>query len=169
MLSSSSQVRVCSARVSDAKALAEVFEQSWRHAYVGILPGTQLESLILRRGRRWWSQSIRSGDHFIVLEVNGNLCGYASCGPARQRCSYQGEIYEIYLAPAYQGLGFGELLFEACRNALDDRNLRGLIVWALAANDGAVSFYWRRGGRPVAEVVEKVGTAKLPKLGFGWP
>lgn len=169
MLSSSSQVRVRTGRLSDAKALAEVFEQSWRHAYVGIVPPPQLDSLILRRGRRWWSSTIRSGDFILVLEVSGQICGYASCGPARQRGRYQGEIYEIYLAPAYQGLGFGELLFEGCRNELDHRRLRGLVVWALADNDTATAFYWRRGGRPVAETVEKLGGANLCKVGFGWP
>lgn len=169
MLSSSSQVRVRPGRLSDAKALASVFEQSWRHAYVGIVPPLQLESLILRRGKRWWTNAIRSGDIILVLEVSGEVCGYASCGAARQRTRFQGEIYEIYLRPDHQGLGFGELLFEACRNELDRRRLDGLIVWALADNDVATSFYWRRGGRPFCETVERLGGADLRKVGFGWP
>lgn len=168
MLSSSSQVRVRPGRLSDAKALADVFEQSWRHAYVGIVPPLQLDSLILRRGRRWWSSAIRSGDLILVLEVAGKICGYASCGPARQRTRYQGEIYEIYLAPDHQGLGFGELLFEACRNELDRLRLNGLVVWALAENDTANAFYWRRGGRPVGQTVERMGGCELQKVAFGW-
>lgn len=129
----------------------------------------QLDSLILRRGRRWWTSAIRSGDLILVLEVNGEICGYASCGPARQRTRYQGEIYEIYLRPDHQGLGFGELLFEACRNELDQRRLRGLVIWALADNSVATDFYWRRGGRPVGEAKEKLGGADLVKVAFGWP
>ena len=169
MLGSSFQVRVRSGQLSDAKALADVFERSWRHAYVGILPRAHLESLILRRGRRWWTSAIRAGDSILVLEVEGVICGYASCGPARHRSRYEGEIYEIYLVPEYQGLGFGELLFEACRNVLDERKLDGLIVWALADNDLAADFYWRRGGRPVRQATDKLGEVEMRRVGFGWP
>lgn len=169
MLSSSSDVRVRGGKLSDARALADVFERSWRHAYIGILPRAHLDSLILRRGRRWWSSAIRSGDFILVLEVGGEICGYASCGPARHRGRYEGEIYELYLAPEYQGLGFGELMFEACRNELDRRQLNGLIVWALADNDIAMDFYWRRGGRPVKKTTDRVGTVDMCKIGYGWP
>lgn len=168
MLGSSSHVRVRCGELSDAKALADVFEQSWRHAYVGILPHAQLDSLIMRRGRRWWTNAIRSGDLILVLEVAGEIRGYASCGPARMRSRYKGEIYEIYLAPEVQGLGFGELLFEACRNELDNRRLKGLIVWALAENEIAADFYWRRGGRPVFQVTDKIGGTEMQKIGYGW-
>lgn len=145
-----------------------MFEKSWRHAYSGIIPASHLDSLVLRRGKRWWANTIRSGDPVLILEVDGALCGYATFGPARRRCRYQGEIYELYLTPTYQGLGFGELLFEACRHALDQRMLNGLIVWALADNDIAADFYWRRGGRPVAETVERIGGAQMKKIAFGW-
>ena len=69
-------------------------------------------------------------------------------GSSRQRGPYQGEIYELYLDPIYQGLGLGEHLFEGCRHTLDMRKLNGLIVWALLDNTAACDFYWRRGGRP---------------------
>ena len=69
-------------------------------------------------------------------------------GPARIDCLAKGEIYELYLAPIYQGLGFGERLFETCRFRLDKARLDGLIVWALNENEAAIDFYVRRGGRP---------------------
>lgn len=168
MLGSSSKVRVRNGRPADARGLAEVFEKSWRHAYAGIIPATHLDSLVLRRGKRWWANSIRSGEPILVLDVDGTVSGYATLGPARRRGRYQGEIYEIYLHPTYQGLGFGELLFEACRHELDQRMLNGLIVWALADNDVAADFYWRRGGRPVAEGVDRIGGAEMKKIAYAW-
>ena len=51
---------------------------------------------------------------------------------------------------------------------LDMRRLNGLIVWALADNDAAIAFYWRRGGRPIAKRADKIGAAKLSKLAFAW-
>jgi ribosomal protein S18 acetylase RimI-like enzyme len=168
MLSSSSHVRVRRGKLSDAKALAFVFRDSWELAYRGIIPQLHLETMIRRRNADWWRTTIRSGDTLFVLEISGKIAGYATCGVARARGQQQGEIYEIYLAPLYQGLGFGEHLFEACRHALDMRRLNGLVVWALAENEAAVAFYWRRGGRPIAKRADRIGDAKLSKLAFAW-
>jgi len=168
MLGFSANIRVRRGKPSDAKALALVFRQSWELAYRGIIPHLHLESIIRRRNREWWRSAIRSGDTLLVLEVAGDVAGYATCGMARVVGRQQGEIYEIYLAPLYQGLGFGEHLFEACRATLDQRRLDGLIVWALADNDAAIAFYWRRGGRPVAKRFDRIGGARLPKLAFTW-
>jgi ribosomal protein S18 acetylase RimI-like enzyme len=168
MLGSSAQVRVRRGRPSDAKALAGVFRESWQLAYRGIIPHLHLESMIQRRTPDWWVSAIRAGDSLFVLEVDRTIAGYATWGAARSRGHYQGEIYELYLAPVYQGLGFGEHLFEACRYALDQRRLRGLICWALTENTGAIEFYWRRGGRPVARAFDRIGGARLEKIAFVW-
>lgn len=111
---------------------------------------------------------MRSGEKILVLEVAGALVGYATLGTARTRSRYQGEIYELYLIPTYQGLGFGEYLFEACRSALDAQRLKGLIVWALIDNPVATAFYWRRGGRPFTSAFDRIGGKKLEKAAFVW-
>jgi ribosomal protein S18 acetylase RimI-like enzyme len=103
-----------------------------------------------------------------VLEMAGTVAGYATIGSARQRFPYQGEIYELYLDPIYQGLGLGEHLFEACRHALDMRKLNGLIVWALLDNTAACDFYWRRGGRPITNAYTRIGGERLEKVAFAW-
>jgi len=168
MLSSRSDILVRDAKPADAPALAAVFVASWTNAYRGIIPHSNLEGIVRRRDVAWWRTQIRSGDTILVVETSGVIAGYASCGAARARGSQQGEIYELYLAPNYQGLGFGEHLFEACRYRLDDRRLKGLIVWALADNEGAISFYERRGGRKVARISERFGRTKLEKVALGW-
>ena len=152
----------------DAAVLAELFRQSWEGAYRGIIPHLHLESMIRRRDKRWWQNAAKGSDGLIVLEVAGKLAGYATFGRARGRGKLQGEIYEIYLAPDHQGLGFGEHLFEAARHALDERRLNGLIVWALTENTGAASFYWRRGGRPTNKTVDTIGGVKLEKTAYTW-
>ncbi len=168
MLGSSNSVKVRNAKVGDAKALAAVFRESWLGAYLGIIPHPHLENMIRRRNVRAWASSMRAGEPVLVLEFEGNVAGYATLGASRKRGPYQGEIYELYLSPTYQGLGFGELLFEACRNRLDERRLKGLVVWALSANTAATDFYWRRGGRPFAKTYEAIGGVKLEKIAFGW-
>ena len=168
MLGSHSIARVRRGRPADAVALAELFRDSWQATYRSIIPPVHLETLIRRRGSDWWAGALRSGDTILLIEVEGKPAGYATCGPSRARSRYQGEIYELYLAPVYQGLGFGEVLFEACRATLDERKLSGLVVWALSANTPAIDFYWRRGGRPFATSFDRIGGAKLEKIALAW-
>lgn len=169
MLGSPSKVRIRNARAGDAEALACIFKDSWQLAYRGMIPESHLDRLIRRRDADWWRAAVRSAERVLVMEVGGKVAGYATYGAARSRGASQGEIYEIYLAPVYQGLGFGEHLFEACRHMLDLRRLKGLVVWALIDNDAACSFYWRRGGRPKTSTFEAFGTRKLEKVAFTWP
>ena len=168
MLSSRSEVVVRSAKVSDAGRLAAVFRESWQNAYAGVIPHASLQNMLARRDAVWWRTQIKTGDPILVLEVAGKVGGYATAGIARSRGAHQGEIYELYLIPSFQGLGLGEYLFEACRYRLDSRRLRGLLVWALSGNDRAIEFYERRGGRPIARVHERFGTTKLEKIALGW-
>lgn len=168
MLGSSAEVKVRKGRSADARALAEVFRTSWLNAYRGIIPHAHLETMIRRHGASWWATTIRSGANVLVLEFGDVVAGYATLGQARRRGPYQGEIYELYLAPDYQGLGFGEHLFEACRHRLDKNRLKGLIVWALSENAIATDFYWRRGGRPVAKEIETMAGVKIEKTAFAW-
>lgn len=169
MLRSHTTVRIRAPRAEDAAELAGVFRDSWQLAYTGVIPGDQLDRIVLRRDEAWWRQAVASSEQMLVLEVSGAVVGYATYGTARTRGRFQGEIYELYLSPTHQGLGFGEHLFEACRHQLDERGLRGLVVWALIDNPVACSFYWRRGGRPLASTVESFGKVKLEKAAFTWP
>ena len=169
MLSSSVNACVNKGCASDAEALALLFADAWRQAYRGIIPHSHLELIIDRRGPRWWRNAVRSKDAIIKLTVGEEIAGYASFGSDRARGSERGEIYELYISPTHQGLGFGEYLFESCRHELDLLKYRGLVIWALADNTMATDLYWRRGGRPFAEVEDKVGGRRVSKIGFVWP
>lgn len=168
MLGESSHCTIRPGMPSDANALSEVFSASWSNAYLGIIPHFHLDGMIRRRNPEWWGAAIQSGAQLLVLQVASVIAGYATLGPARARSNFEGEIFELYLAPEYQGLGFGERLFEACRHELDIGSLNGLIVWALADNTVATDFYWRRGGRPVGNAFERYGRSKLKKIAFAW-
>lgn len=168
MLESRASVRVRSGKPGDAAAIASVFKDSWKQAYRGIIPHAHLEHMIRRRGPDWWRSAVRAGDTVLILECQGTVAGYATLGTSRTKGPYQGEIYELYMAPTHQGIGLGEYLFEAARNNLDDRKLNGMLVWALSDNEVATGFYWRRGGRPIAKMIERIGGARLEKIAFAW-
>lgn len=153
----------------DAEGVAEVHAAAWQNAYAGIIPYKALRNMIGRRDHRWWQRAIRRGTSVLVLDLGDTIAGYATFGLNRARALPQdGEVYEIYLRPEYQGVGFGSRLFAAARGQLAGHGCKGLIVWALQDNDGAVEFYRGQGGQAVAEGAETFDGQRLKKLAFAW-
>ena len=160
-------VSIRHAKPEDALGLSRVFDSAWREAYQGIIPGVALEKMLARRGPRWWRSTATRGRPLAVLDVGQGIAGYVSYGRCRDRTiPAEGEIDELYLAPEYQGLGFGRRLFRAVRNDLADRNMPRLVVWALAENARACAFYEGLGGRTLARVEERIGGTPLAKVAY---
>jgi ribosomal protein S18 acetylase RimI-like enzyme len=162
-------ITIRNARPADAERIAEVHDAAWRDAYRGVIPGRELERMIARRGPRWWESAIRRGSRIAVLDFDDAVEGYASYGPNRvPALPYQGEIYEIYLAPEFQGLGFGRRLFRAAREDLAEHGYGSTVVWALADNERALAFYRRLGGRVVREAQEKFASEYRKRIALGF-
>jgi ribosomal protein S18 acetylase RimI-like enzyme len=162
-------IEIRRAKASDASAVAETHDESWRIAYQGIIPGRELEKLIARRGPDWWDRAIRKGSRISILGFGDKVAGYANFGRNRARSLfYDGEIYELYLRPEYQGLGFGRRLFTSARRDLAQSGMKSLVVWALSDNEPAVEFYRALGGKPVARSSERFGDKSLDKVAFAW-
>ena len=162
-------IEVRRAKPSDARAIATTHDDAWRNAYQGIIPGPELEKLINRRGPVWWDTAIRKGSRVSLLVFGDRIAGYANYGRNRARSlHFDGEIYELYLRPEFQGLGFGRRLFAAARRDLAQSGLKSLVIWALSDNDPAVEFYRALGGRAVARSSERFGTRVLDKVAFAW-
>jgi ribosomal protein S18 acetylase RimI-like enzyme len=153
----------------DADAIADVHMEAWRGTYSGIIPHRTLTSMINRRGAGWWANAIRRAATVLVIDIGGNIAGYATIGKNRAReLRQQGEIYELYLRPEYQGIGLGSRLFAAAKARLADLGLKGVVVWALEENQNALSFYTGAGGRDIAEGVEIFEQKALKKVAFVW-
>jgi ribosomal protein S18 acetylase RimI-like enzyme len=162
-------IEIRQAKVADATAIAETHDEAWRSAYQGIIPGPELDKLINRRGPDWWASAIRKGSRVAILAFGNTIAGYSNYGRNRARSLYyDGEIYELYLRPEFQGLGFGRRLFSAARRDLVQSGLKSLVIWALSDNDPAIEFYRALGGRAVARSSERFGTRVLDKIAFAW-
>lgn len=158
------------AMLRDAEAIASIQEESWRSAYQGVIPHLHLQRLLARQGGVWRRERLEAGEQALLLVLGDQPQGYASIGPARKGGALgAGEIYELYLRPALQGVGLGVRLFDAARAALERRGFEGLIVWALAENEKACQFYRNRGGRLVAAAPERYGDVVLSRVAFAWP
>ncbi len=162
-------IEIRRAKASDATAVAQAHDGAWRAAYQGIIPGVELDRLVNRRGPDWWDSAIRKGSRIALMQFGDDIAGYTNYGRNRARSLYyDGEIYELYLKPEFQGLGFGRRLFTAARRDLAQSGLKSLVVWALSDNETAVGFYRALGGRAVARSSERFGTKVLDKVAFAW-
>jgi ribosomal protein S18 acetylase RimI-like enzyme len=162
-------IEVRRAKPSDATAIAATHDEAWRTAYQGVIPGPELDKLINRRGPTWWEGAIRRGSRIAILVFGDTVAGYANYGRNRARSLYyDGEIYELYLRPEFQGLGFGRKLFQAARRDLAQSGMSSLVVWALSDNANAVGFYRNLGGRAVARSSERFGDKVLDKVAYAW-
>lgn len=167
MTITSTDIRLATA--ADAADITRVHDLAWRNAYRGIIPGLALEKMISRRGEQWWERNIRRGGAVFVLEVCGVVAGYVSVGRSRmKRLSYSGEIFELYVHPDYQGLGFGKKLLEAGKAILRRNNLDDIAVRVLSDNERAGAFYGSCGGRLVARSHETVDQSKLGVSVYAW-
>lgn len=154
--------------LADAAALADLHRDAWRSAYRGLIPGITLERMIARRGPAFWREAPARGGT-LLLEFGGKPAGYAVIGPNRVRqIGAEGEIYELYLGPEYQGAGLGRRLFDAAREELRRAARRGLVVRALEMNENACGFYAAMGGRRFGRGFERLGNSKLATVVYHW-
>jgi GNAT superfamily N-acetyltransferase len=157
------------ARCADAQAVAAVHDVAWRSTYQGIIPHLCLERMINKRGPLWWKRQIERGSKITLFLYDGVPQGYAAWGEARGTWPWPaGEIFELYISPVFQGLGFGSRLFEAVRQDLKRQGLLRLVVWALKDNESACAFYGGLGGVPLTSAPERFGELSLTRVAFAW-
>lgn len=157
------------AKPEDAGSIASVHEASWKHAYAGLVPYAALARMINRRDINWWANAIRKSTLILVIEMDSEIVGYVTLGPNRvSTFPHEGEIYEIYLLPEYQGVGLGAKLFAAAKLELKRRSYKGFVVWVLSDNDPAITFYENAGGKAIANGSEHFDDKKLTKTAFAW-
>lgn len=158
------------ARTADCEALAGIHNEAWLGAYRGVLHGVDLQKMVSRRGPAWWQGALSRGVDIKILSLADVPAGYATYGPCRlSGTGMEGEIYELYLKPEYQGLGFGRMLFEHVHETLEARGLKGMAIQVLSDNEPARAFYKSVGGRLAAKSWYRLGGKKMALSIYTWP
>jgi RimJ/RimL family protein N-acetyltransferase len=127
----------------DFDAIGNIYAQSWKYAYKGIVPQDYLDSLDSAR----WAPvlSRRSHDAFVLVE-NGRYIGTASiCAARDEAMAGWGEIISIYMHPCAMGEGLAAPLFKAVMDALAERGFQDIYLWVLEENTRAQKFYEKNG------------------------
>ncbi len=123
--------------------ISNIYENSWKYAYKGIIPQDYLDSI--PKGR--WANSItKEGMNNLVVIENGIIIGTASfCKSRWERYNDYGEIVSIYFLPYYIGKGYGSNLLNKCIEELKSLGYDKLLLWVLEDNSRARTFYEKNG------------------------
>ena len=162
---------VRAARLQDASAIARVYIDSWHDTYPAILPSNLLRAMSPKGQTARWRNVIAGGsrERALVAECQKHgVVGMTSLGAALDKAlGYDGEVYTLYVAPDFFGIGVGSTLLRAAFGALHASGHASCVIWAHARNP-ARFFYEAMGGRLVAERSRPLMGSIVPEVAFGW-
>lgn len=164
------EVALRAATPADAEAIAELHATSWQDAYRGILPDQHLTGPILEEGRRHWRQAMRRvgpDDVVLVAERAGRLIGFVAVWQCAE-AGYDAMIANLHVRPGLRGRALGRRLLGAAAERLTACGHRSACLWVYAANQAAVRFYERLGGRVEEHGFEEISGAQIPQTRFVW-
>ncbi|HEY4125477.1 MAG TPA: GNAT family N-acetyltransferase, partial [Rhizomicrobium sp.] len=105
---------------------------------------------------------------FVARHERHGVVGMASFGRSRDPgLGLEGEVYTLYVDPAFYGEGVGRALLAEAFAEMRRRGLNSCIIWAHAKNP-ARYFYERLGGRLVAERTVRMMGEPVPEAAFAW-
>ena len=163
---------VRTARAEDGEAMGRIHVESWQAAYVGVVPQDHLDALDAEERGANWRGAIEANpdpDHGrrLVVEVDGEVVGLALVVPDRDGEDGVGEIPMIYVHPDAWGTGAGRALFVECEAAIRELGFREAVLWVLADNPRARSFYERQGWyADGGEKTEDIGGVDLVEVRY---
>lgn len=139
------RIRLATAR-DDKMAISQVYEESWKSAYQGIIPQDYLDAL----PKGSWVKTLDNPARPSLIMLDGEkIVGVSSVGAARAgEMAGFGEIISIYLLPAYCGRGYGKQLLQAAVGHLVSLGFDDIYLWVLADNLRARRFYEQYGFQP---------------------
>ena len=173
MAESSRKIHVREAVPADAAAIARVHVDTWRTAYVDILPADFLAGLEYANSEAVWSAAMatdRPGVSLLIAETaEDEVVGFAYSAPEREGDPlYRGEIFAIYVLQAYQGQGVGRRLFSAAARRLHKAGFDAFLLWVLKDNLSARRFYESVDGKYLDERTITIGETDLIEVSYGW-
>lgn len=152
----------------DRLAIGQVYVDSWRAAYRGLVPQAYLDGLDARN----WLGALDAPQQTNLLLLDGDtIAGTCSCGPARiPEMAGWGEVVSLYLTPAYWGRGLGGTLLGAALDELAGKGHPSVYLWVLEGNRRAQAFYRRQGFAPSgARIRGEIGGQPVEEIQYTRP
>lgn len=142
-----SEFTIRDAAIGDAPAIARVNYLTWLHAYRGILPDLEIDSLNLDSLADQWIQNLSvvdSRSNTLVVMKGATLIAYSRFYPSVDPDDDQARVATIgsmYVDPEYQRRGVGRKLMRAVLEAVRKREYTETTLHVLTANQRAREFY----------------------------
>ena len=140
------------ASATDVAAIGRIQVTTWRDAYRDLIPDDILANITSEKIEVFVTEilsGLHEGTFVLVCEAEMRPAGFCIGGPERSeregQCPF-GEIYSMYVLPAYQRLGLGKALMGHAAEILRSNGKTGLSLWVLQGNAGALRFYQSMGG-----------------------
>lgn len=157
------------ATLRDAKAIADLYSVTLREAFKDIVADDQLAKIAVEKGLGYWREAIEYSEPHVQVALNGEkIVGFVGYDRSRdpKTPNTMGEIWSIYAAPDYWGLGVGLALWDAAREGLIEEGCLNVSVWAPVAIDRAVRFHELAGFKREMTTVKTVpfGSVKIEEI-----
>lgn len=169
-------ITIRQATLEDVGEIANVHLNSWREAYLGLLPQDFLDSLPLtfRRRSLMWNRTISNPDNrqrIFVAESNTiGVVGFVAAAQGRDdQFKEWGEIGAIYLLRSYKNQGIGYRLLNNAFGYLSSSGFQKAYCWVIE-NNPTCAFYERSGGKRMENKfkTEKIGGKLVTEVAYSW-
>lgn len=145
--------------------ISNVYEQSWKTVYMGIIPQDYLDSI--PKGQ--WCGSLDYPDRYNLVMLDGDkiISTSSYCKSRFENYRDWGEIISIYFLPEYMGKGYGKDLLEQAVQELKAMGFKQIFLWVLEDNHRARHFYEKCGFKNSGEYMDNViGGKQLCELQY---
>lgn len=161
------------AKFDDASAIAKVSYLTWLHAYRGILPDAELDTLNLESVTNKWVQilglTIPRAGTFVSIN-NESIIAYSRFYPSVDSDddpSKVATVGSIYVHPDFQHQGVGRELMKEILEVAKNQGFMEVILHVLSTNERARRFYeflnWEL---DVDAVIERTDGETVPKVRY---
>lgn len=123
--------------------ISNIYEQSWKYAYKGIIPQAYLDSIPSGQ----WCGTFDNPDRYMLVMIDDEKIIGTSCYCKSRFDDYKdwGEIISIYFLPEYMGRGYGKSLLEQTVKELKTMGFKTIFLRVLEDNYRARHFYEKCG------------------------
>lgn len=105
----------------------------------------------------WLRARQDAGFPVLVVEVDGEVCGYGTYGPWRPKSGYRTTVEtSVYVLPPFQGQGLASALVDATIAHARDAGLHRMMAMIESGNQLSIALHGRRGFRVVGQM-DQVG------------
>ena len=151
---------VRAAAKADLGRIAELYVDSWRRTYRGLLPEAYLAGLDRRSTERKWADYRCRNGHFIFVSVEDQaLKGFAAGMEASNVEPGAGLLDSMHVEADSRGHGIGKRLIGAVAGHLWQKGVGRMAITVIEGNDTALAVYEHLGARRIGHRLCSYGAA----------